>query len=161
MECRASGRRAAIADNRRTSCEKDRSVRWRGGATRSNQDIFSSRHNNKAVPRTRSGAQDASAKNGLARWEFPSVDCRRRLLFREIQLDTTRATFQMHRYPDRNHRCARRSSRANASEEYVSRVRRGLPAQERSKFYLASAYHYSGERGASKVSAPIEMTRCI
>src|SRR5437762_9345306 len=131
MGCGVFSLLEASVNSLTTSCETSRSARLPDAGLRSNQDIFSSRHNNKAVPRTRSGAQDASAKNGLARREFPSVDCRRRLLFREIQLDTTRATFQMHRYPDRNHRCARRSSRANASEKYVSRMRRCEHERER------------------------------
>src|SRR5262249_11319481 len=52
--------RATFPNNRPTSCERSRSDRSRGDATRSSRGIFSWRHNNRAGRRTRSGAPDAS-----------------------------------------------------------------------------------------------------
>src|SRR5262249_8212638 len=82
---------AGRANNHRTNCETNRSVRSPAPATRSNQDISFLRRNSKAVRETRAGARDASAKNGLARLGSPFGDCRKRLLRPKTHLDTTHA----------------------------------------------------------------------
>src|SRR4030095_6743025 len=87
--------------------------------------------------------------------EFPAAGYRRRLLFPGIRPDTTRGVFQMHPYPDRNRRCARKSNTANVSATSGARVRRNQLEAERLGFTPASGYKYSGEHEACKVASEV------
>src|SRR4249919_2329637 len=86
----------------------------------------------------------------------PSAGYHRRLLYREILRDKTHAVFQKRPCRDRNRQSGRRSNTANAGVAYASQAADRSLAQADLGFHPASAYKYSGERGACKVVIPSE-----
>ena len=86
----------------------------------------------------------------------PSAGYHRRLLYREIRRDKTHAVFQKRPYRDQNRQSGRRSNTANAGVAYASQSADRSLAQADLGFHPASAYKYSGERGACKVVIPSE-----
>src|SRR5213075_1263536 len=87
--------------------------------------------------------------------ESPSAGYRTRQLYLGILRDRTRATFQTRLYQDQNRRSDQRSNTISASVAYVPQAPDGSVAQEDLGFHPASAYKYSGERGACKVGSCI------
>src|SRR6478735_9077606 len=86
----------------------------------------------------------------------PSAGYHRRLLYLEIPRDKTHAVFQKRPCRDQNRQSGRRSNTANAGAAYASQAMDGSLAQADLGFHPASAYKYSGERGACKVVIPSE-----
>jgi len=115
----SSARRARIPGNRPTSCETNRTGPSRAGAMRSNQGIFSSRHNNRVGRATKAAAPDASARIGFSTPEFRFADCRKRSPCPEIPPDTMRAMFQKHQCRVPSRRCGRKWNKANFSVNVV------------------------------------------
>src|SRR5512132_3651769 len=86
----------------------------------------------------------------------PSAGYHRRLLYPGILRDMMHAAFQMRPYRDQNRRSGRRSNTTNASVRYAPQAPDKPVGQEDLGFHPASAYKYSGERGACKVVIPSE-----
>src|SRR6476620_3026343 len=80
----------------------------------------------------------------------PSAGYRRRLLYLEILRDKTHAVFQKRPCRDQNRQSGRRSNITNVGVRYAPRAADRWLAQEDLGFHRASAYKYSGERGACK-----------
>src|SRR5580765_4699569 len=85
-----------------------------------------------------------------------SAGYHRRLLYPEILRDKTHAAFRMRPYRDQHRQSGRRSNTTNAGVKYAPRAADRSLAQEDLGFHPASAYKYSGERGACKVVIPSE-----
>jgi len=85
-----------------------------------------------------------------------SAGYHRRLLYLEILRDKTHAVFQKRPCRDQNRQFGRRSNTANAGVAYASQAADRSLAQADLGFHPASAYKYSGERGACKVVIPSE-----
>ena len=66
------------------------------------------------------------------------------------------AVFQKRPYRDRNRQSGQRSNTTNAGVKYAPQAADRSLAQEDLGFHPASAYKYSGERGACKVVIPSE-----
>src|SRR6478609_6077301 len=86
----------------------------------------------------------------------PSAGYRRRLLYPEILRDKTHVVFQKRPCRDQNRQSGRRSNITNVGVRYASQVADRSLAQADLGFHPASAYKYSGERGACKVVIPSE-----
>src|SRR6476659_7867571 len=81
----------------------------------------------------------------------PSAGYHRRLLSPEILRDMMHAVFQKRPYLDQNRQSGRRSNTTNVGVKYAPQAADGSLVQEDLGFHPASAYKYSGERGACKV----------
>src|SRR6476661_4882069 len=86
----------------------------------------------------------------------PSAGYHRRLLSLEILPDKRHAAFRKRPCRDQNRQFGRRSNTANAGVAYVPQAAERSLAQADLGFHPASAYKYSGERGACKVVIPSE-----
>src|SRR6185369_2369244 len=76
-----------------------------------------------------------------------------RSLCPEIHRDKTHAGFRMHPCPGRNPQCGQKWNRANVWAKYAPWPRGSVAAAERLRFHPASAYNYSGEHEACKVTS--------
>src|SRR5207249_5537144 len=85
---------------------------------------------------------------------FPSAGYHRRLLYPEILRDKRHAAFRMRPYRDQNRQSGQRSNTTDAGVKYAPRAGERWLAQEDLGFHPASAYKYSGERGACKGVIP-------
>src|SRR5207237_4996161 len=97
-------------------------------ANRSNPGISSLPHNNKGDPETRAAGPDASGAIEYNAKVFRAGDCHKRPLCPEIFVHRKRATLPTNRYRARGRQFARRSSRANSSQEGGGGERNWLPA---------------------------------
>ena len=80
----------------------------------------------------------------------PFAGYHRRLLSPEILRDKMHAVFQKRPYRDQNRQSGRRSNTTNAGVKYAPPAADRSLVKEELGFHPASAYKYSGERGACK-----------
>src|SRR4029078_10387743 len=86
----------------------------------------------------------------------PFAGYHRRLLSREIPRDMMHAGFRMRRCRDRNRQSVQRSNTTKDGVKYAPLAAERWLAQEDLGFHPASAYKYSGERGACKGVIPTQ-----